>query len=644
MIWLRRIISVPLGIALLMSLFASLMVLRLNDTFLNPDFYPDQLRRADVYRFVMVDVLTSALDEARALDPKKLGAGFDENPVAVYGPATPRIVGAVNRALPPEDLEELVAPVALQIGEYVAAERDDLQAGEHVKAMASELKELMRGAGAYDLLLDQDVETRIREAVSEALTADENMSRRIRYLFGSPEDAADRLIQAVRRILTPLWMQEQGESALDEVTSYLVGDSDSFEIRVRLTDMQVEAAAEEIGAILREGDVYEFVYTELIEPAVRDSLGKSVYLPRGIEITEDELVGVLRQAAPPAWVRQQAEILADDGGAYVTGRTDGFSTEVSLVGNKEDGESLLENLADAKLTEAVLGLPACRTRTEALAAADSLGHGLPACIPLGSLGSGIIEMVRSEVTGSIRTLALSLVPNRIRFTDSDFRSSVRQAGGQESLNLLDDVRELFREGWTYGSAELRADLAGRGGVVEALDEIRAFLVDGHVYTQEYGSGDRPANPVVRDLDAAHSQAIAVRRYGWIAYVLTPVLLIGIGILGGRNWPARVAWAAPFLIVSAGTAFVGVGPFYDAYFAPMFERAHADITPQPGADFGNTLQLVADKVLEVSETVRGEFVGGVRQASLALALTTSAALLAALFWARAASAASQNPRR
>ena len=77
MIWVRRIFGVPLGIALLLLLFASLILLRLNDTFLNADFYPERLERADVYQFVMVDVLTLVMDEARKLDPKEFGAGFD---------------------------------------------------------------------------------------------------------------------------------------------------------------------------------------------------------------------------------------------------------------------------------------------------------------------------------------------------------------------------------------------------------------------------------------------------------------------------------------------------------------------------------------------------------------------------------------
>ena len=143
------------------------------------------------------------------------------------------------------------------------------------------------------------------------------------------------------------------EQALDEVTPYLVGESDGFEIRVRLTDEQVRAATEEIRAILREVDAYDLVYAELIEPAVRDSVGAGVSLPYGVEITEDELVGLLRQAAPPEWVEMQAETLIYDVVAYATGGTYGFSTEVSLTGSKADAEEAVSDLVAAKLSDLV---------------------------------------------------------------------------------------------------------------------------------------------------------------------------------------------------------------------------------------------------------------------------------------------------
>ena len=213
---------------------------------------------------------------------------------------------------------------------------------------------------------------------------------------------------------------------------------------------------------------------------------------------------------------------------------------------------------------------------------------------------------------------------------------------ESSAETLDDLRAIFADGYTYTHEDLREYLAGRGDG-ETLDEIRALITDGYVYTHEYGAGDRPGSPVVRDLDTMHGQAMAVRRYGWMTYILTPILLIGIGLLSRRTYADRVGWASAFLFVSAGASFAAVGPFYDALFAPGFDRAYSDIVARSGGDFGDTFLLIAGKVREISDTARDEFVGGVRQASLILAVSASVALLAALFRARTAATGSSERR-
>ena len=118
----------------------------------------------------------------------------------------------------------------MRIGEYVAAERNDLtltvQERGRVEALVRELKELLSEAGTYDLLLAQQLEPRIREYATEALDADENLSRRARYLFGSTEDAADRLTQSSKLILTAGWLQaqvKQGTRRSDTVPGGRVG-------------------------------------------------------------------------------------------------------------------------------------------------------------------------------------------------------------------------------------------------------------------------------------------------------------------------------------------------------------------------------------------------------------------------------------
>ena len=67
MIWLGRLLSIPFGITFFGLLLLALIILQGNDTFLDPDFYPAELRKANAYEFALQDVLTSGLDEYRQI-------------------------------------------------------------------------------------------------------------------------------------------------------------------------------------------------------------------------------------------------------------------------------------------------------------------------------------------------------------------------------------------------------------------------------------------------------------------------------------------------------------------------------------------------------------------------------------------------
>ncbi len=702
----------------------------------------------------MVDVLAAAVEDTRELD-----FGVGENPLDLSMLTTLQIVDAANRALPPETLEDLVAPTALQMGEYISAKRDDftvaVHPGEYAKAMLQELPMLMSDADIYTSLLEQEAKPRIREAISadenvsrwgphlfgstevaverltqatmsiltpewaqsqadtalqevtpyllgqsdnfeirilftdaqvetsleeakailqesgiydrlfereiepqirasvyEAIAASPEVPRWIQSLFGTNEAAADRLVQAANRIVTGQWMQSQAESALEEVTPFLTGRADEFLLRIRLSDTQANAAIEEVKSILRETDAYDLLYVDVIGPVVREDLGSTVILPYGVEVTDDEVVGVLREAAPPRWVQQQAEMLIDNVSPYLMGRSADFLVVVSLVDNKRRAEGALVEVVGAALARRVSALPVCRTRTEAISASLSWAS-LPACLPPGVSVADVTRQPRNDVVAAVRPLILSPVPNQIRFTDSDLRAGLVQTGAVEAVGLLDDGRKLLAEGWTYDDVDLRAYLGDRADTldqlrdlfrdgytyteedlraelvkrseyaVRVLDDVRSLLADGYVFAHQYVQDARPRNQALRDLDDVHSLSMAVRRYGWIVYVCVPILLLAVGFVGGNTWPARAAWASAFLFISAAATFLVVGPFYDSVFAPGFDQIHANIMAQSSGDFGNTFTLMSGKLRELFGAFRSEFVGGVQQASLAIAAIAAA---------------------
>ena len=639
---MRLVVVVPLVAAFVVALLAALVLLRLSGTILNPAFYADQLEEADIYRFTMVDVLESALDEARQLHPEEFGVEFHENPLVASGLSTSQLTGAAHDALSPEELEELIAPPVLRFGEYMAGERDEvdltIDASGHIRGIVDETLALLRESGAYDRLLERELEPRIREAASDILPADEDPSGWPQYLFGSGEEAEDRLVRVIMSAVTPEWLAAQVEQALPELTDYLAGDSDSFEIRVKLDAAQAAIAAEETKAVIRETNLYEFVFAGVVDPVVEDALGVTVELPTGVEITKDEVVEALRQVASPMWVQKQAETIIDDVSAYVTGRTDEFSTQISLEQPKKEAAPLLKEKAGTKMANALERLPACPAAVDAPATRISLGRALPACIPTGTSVSEISETILPVITKAVQTFVLAPVPDTITFTETDVRSRLAESGGQEALEFIDELRALYSEGWTYNQNELRSDLSRNRDALRILDEARSYLSDGYVHTYQGLSGGESDDPIGFVLDVARDWSDTVSRYKWLAYLAAPILLVIIGLVGGTGWRSRLGWASAVLFLGAAAITIFSWPVYETFSNRAFEQVRADALAQTSGPLEATSHLIVAKSFDVAEAATDEFIGGIRRCSLALTFIAGAALLVAAQWRRIAEAA------
>ena len=226
MIWIRRILTIPFGVALLVLLLLAVVLLQVNDTSLSPDFYRNRLREVNIYEFVLNDLATSALDEARQLPASRFDSGLDENPFVTSGLTTVDLVSALNRALPPEWVQELVEQVLDEPAKYATGDRDDfiitLSVGERVVQVIEEAKGLMRKADAYNLLFEQ-VELEIERAIDKGLPLGIDVT-------------SERLVESMRKVVTEQWVDDNVEAALDAVTSYAVGETDSLAIRVELAD------------------------------------------------------------------------------------------------------------------------------------------------------------------------------------------------------------------------------------------------------------------------------------------------------------------------------------------------------------------------------------------------------------------------
>ena len=637
MIWIGRLISIPLAIVFFALLVLTLVIVQVNDTFLDPDYYPRELREANVYEFVLGDLLTSALDEARELDGADFAEDLDENPLVTIDLSTNDIVSSVNRAVPPEWIQDLVEQSFDQFGHYLTGERDEftvtIQAGDQVVTMVSEVKSLLRKANAYELLFDELVNPFVDEALDQELPLG----------LDSIELTSDRLVSAVRTTVPPEWVQSQVESVLDEVTPYVVGDRDTFEIRIQLAD-RVEVALEEVKKLLRETDAFDLLYEEVVAPRIVEAVGDSIQLPSGITVTNDEILSALRRVAPPDWVQLQAEKVIDEAGPYLSGEVDDFFIDVSLVDNKREARVVLAELVDAKFREILEVLPPCtEAQTRRLAARDGF-EGTPDCKPAGEGFADLAGELRVEVTQAAIGQVLDAVPNDIKFTEANLRQALQQVGAEENLDRLDDVRELLRDGWTYTDLDLREDLANLDSgdldgqdILHGLDTVREFLAeDGWTYTHVDFREDLVEvldEDGLDEFDRFRDRFAQAHRFRWLIYVPMVILLIIIGFLSGRGWAGRATWASALLALSAGILLVLSGPVYDNLAEPRLDDLQERILTDVEIDsrFENTERLATDKVLELAESVVDGFASGIAASSRTLLVIGLVVLVISVGW-------------
>jgi len=631
MIWVRRALIAPLSLLLCTLLVLALVLLQIGDTFLKPSYYLEQLRKANIYDFVLLDVTTSVLDEAREVEldgfPEGLNS-FEENPLLASGLTTEDIVTSLNVAFPPKWIEDLAEQVFFEVVPYMTSDRDQftvtLKAKGRAVAVVGEIKELLRNADAYSLLFDEYVAPAIDKAVVQQLP------------FGL-EISSQFLQQAVRRTVTPEWVQTQVEHILDQVTPYLVGDEDTFEISVQLAG-RTEIAVEEIKTVFRKAEVYGLLYEEVIGPAMSGFLDESVHLPFGFEVTRDEVLQSLRGVAPLDWVQEQIEDVIDQTAPYIIGKADDFNVVVDITDNKREARGVLRELVASRVREEISKISRCGAgRTPTFASA-----GLPNCVPPGFTVDAVMRPLEDHVVAATASI-LGKVPDEIRFTEALLRQGLPHLGAEDNVQLIDELREFMKDGWTYTDRDLRHDLrygfdgepvfAGDRGdeqAVKLLDDIRVLMAEGWTYTHEdlrnyILAATDPGT--LGKFDSAREMFGYLGTFKLLIYLPMLVVLVSIGFLGGRGWSGRFLWASWSLLLAATAVLIVSWPVYATIGHPSFDEVAL------AEEFKATQLLVTNKLLEVVVNVVDDFAAGLRSKSLILVIVGLVGIAVSLSWDR-----------
>jgi hypothetical protein len=285
----------------------------------------------------------------------------------------------------------------------------------------------------------------------------------------------------------------------------------------------------------------------------------------------------------------------------------------------------LGELADQKLESLVDSLPVCTTGQLVELIMNPPLNSLPECKPLDMSYQQLKELLGIDASMIIAPFIDVWIPDQWVLTDADLRQIL---GGEGEEDFLRQAREWVQTGLTYTSEDLRDTL---GPDYEAVEDIRQWIAGGLTFTDQ-DLRDRMEGEQLQLFDSVRSGLGTARQWMMAAWLIPALMLLAVGVLGGRRWSSKLLWAAVVLAIMAIIAYIAFGPVFSATVAPRIDEA---LVPATGQADG-VQALMAEKGVTMVQNAIGGFVGGLRSQATGL-LAASAVLIGVgivgHFWGR-----------
>ncbi|HWR70022.1 MAG TPA: hypothetical protein VN415_03105, partial [Dehalococcoidia bacterium] len=144
MIWLRRVLAIPLIILFVLTFVLGLVLCHLSGTVGSAGFYNGQMHQADVYDWVHERLLPAVLEDAGVESPTDFPIDTPE--------MKEDILTLAETTVPPEWLEETFEGASKQIVPYVVGDRNSftitIDAQSRIDPMAEGIKDVVDGHAA----------------------------------------------------------------------------------------------------------------------------------------------------------------------------------------------------------------------------------------------------------------------------------------------------------------------------------------------------------------------------------------------------------------------------------------------------------------------------------------------------------------
>ena len=593
MIWFRRIIALPLALIFIILSIPVLLLFRVNGTLGNPDFYNEQLRRADIYNFIYDDLLPAALAEAN------FAGGISEAGIDI-SQLKPYVIDMAEQTVPPEWLETQVEQSFNEVVPYVWGDTESfnimITLKDRVEAAGGAIKNTLHKEEVFSVVYGQLI-----AFVLDKLPSDGE----------SPLPLAltrDEMESILRRVLPEEWVLMQVDRAIDEVVPYLTRDREQFTLQIDISE-RLDAFQAAVVDILKRPETYGYLFEDLLAPTIEQNIQGMGSLPFGVELTEDEIISAMRQAFPLEWYQAQVTEIVAQIFAYLRGTTENLEIVLPLADRKPAIASALGELADQKLESLIDSLPVCTTGQLLDLILNPPLDRLPECRPPGVSYQQLKELLGVDISLLIAPFVDVLIPDQFVLSETELR---QMFGGGGEDDFLSQARELVQSGLIYTDEDLRNDL---GADYETVENIRQRIASGFIFTekelQDWLSGGGAGQ--VQTFASLRSGLGTARQWLMVVWVIPVLLLAAVGALGGRGWRSRLIWAASVLAIMALIAYIVFGPLFSAMVQPQLDAA---LLPMGGQAEGLGAMVAAKGVIIVQNSI-ASFIGGIKSQALGI---------------------------
>lgn len=600
MIALRRTFAILLALFFVILFLPVMVVYRVNSTVANPGFYTDQLRKADIYNFLYDDVLPAATSQIRLGDGSQPGSDFSW--------VAPYLTTMLKDTLPPEWLQAQTEKTINAMVPYFTGSRDTfvvtIVLKDRVEAGTTAIRNILHNTEFTNRLYEEGA-----NRISSIVTSDTN-----KLPFPLDESTAQAI---VRGLLPANWMVTQLDSAISEVTPYFTGDRDHFVVRVNIAE-RMDGIEGVLVDVLKREETYNYFVNELLGGMVTNNIPAGLGIIPGVSFDSEEIISTAKQALPLEWYRGQVSSLGDQIFAYLKGTEPNLSITISLADRKPAIVAALGGSLDQKLEQAYNSLPEA-TPEQAIAILSSLPTDrLPDYRLSGLSYSDLKQMAGMNIEAMLSSVLSSAIPDQISLGES------LVSGGSE--NPLVKTRDYVQNGFTYTDQQLAATAGS-----PRIENIRNIISSGFTFTEQdlrqAISGD--GGEGLANLDQARSIIKTIRQVLMFAWILPFLLLVLIGLLGGRTWGSKLVWAAAVLAVAALIAVIVAGPVFSALAQPQIDKAFA----QTLVDSGSFEALLAAKGAAMAQNAVDGFIGGIRLQAFILLLVSAGLVVLGSIWHR-----------